>query len=231
MRFVQHLTVLFVLLLAFTISYPPISWANMALDKVIVDFDNKSPRRSDIEVTNSEKQAMYISVEASEILDAGLASEKRVKIKDPTELGLLVSPTRLVLEPGQTKTIRLSLLKHPSDSDRIYRVKIHPAVGRTVAIKSGLRIIVGYDVLVIARPQNGKVNVLAKRNGRELILENIGNTNVMLMNGRQCKEDGQCIELPPRRLYKGASWTQMLPLDQPAKYLLRSGAHSVEKEY
>lgn len=199
------------------------SYGDMRLDKVIVDFNDGKTRRSDIEVTNGGKAPIYVSVKPAEIVQPGLEGQKRRQHRDPKEMGMLVSPSRLVLEPGQSKTIRLSLLDRPQDRDRIYRVKIAPAVGRTVAMKTGLRVVVGYDVLVIVRPENAKAEIVGERNGRKLTLRNTGNTNALLVSGKQCDKAGKCIDLPTTRLYAGVTWTVDLPRDAPAEYRLQSG--------
>jgi hypothetical protein len=102
-------------------------------------------------------------------------------------------------------------------------MKIAPAAGRTVAMKTGLRVLVGYDVLVIARPDNAKPAITGERSGRRLTLRNTGNTNALLVSGKQCNKAGKCVDLPTTRLYAGITWTVDLPLDAPAEYRLQSG--------
>lgn len=201
--------------------------AEIRIDNIIVDFNDGKTRRNDIEVTNDGKALLYVSVKPVEIVRPGLEGEKRRTYRDPMKMGMLVSPTRMVLEPGQTKPVRLSILERPQDRDRIYRVRIEPAVGRTVGTKTGLRILVGYDVLVMVRPAKAKAEITGGRKGRKLTLRNTGNTNVKLMRGKQCDKAGKCVELPAKRLHAGATWTVELPLDAPAKYRLKSndGVH------
>lgn len=199
------------------------SYGEIRIDNIIIDFSDGNTRRNDIEVTNDGKALVYVSVKPVEIVRPGLEGEERRRHRDPMEMGLLVSPTRMVLEPGQTKPVRLSILKRPQDRDRIYRIRIAPAVGRTVAIKTGLRVLVGYEVLVIVRPDKDKAEITGERDGRKLTLRNTGNTNAKLMRGKQCDDAGKCVDLPPKRLYAGATWTVDLPLDTPAEYRLKSG--------
>ncbi len=207
------------------------SHAEMRLDRVIVDFSDGKTRRTDIEVTNESKAPMYVSIQPAEILRPGLAGQERRTYRDPMEMGILVSPTRMVLEPGQSKPIRIAILKPPQDQDRIYRIKIAPAVGRTVGIKTGVRVLVGYDVLVIVRPENAKPEITGDRNGRKLTLRNTGNSNAILVGGTQCDTAEKCVDLPTARLYAGATWTVDLPLDAPAKYRFESGDIRGEKKF
>ena len=206
-------------------------YGEVRLDKVIVDFSDAKLRRSDIEVTNQGKAPVYVSVMPAEIVRPGRTDQKRRTHRDPMEMGMLVSPTRMILEPGQTKPVRLAVLERPKERDRIYRVKIAPAAGRTVAIKSGLRILVGYDVLVIVRPENAKAGVVGERKGRRLTLRNTGNTNALLISGKQCDKAGKCVELPTTRLYAGTTWSVDLPKDAPAEYTMHSGGVAYSQKF
>lgn len=206
--------------IAFMVALP--AYGEMRLDKVIVDFSDGATHRDDIEVTNGGKEVMYVSVTPAEIVQPGFKGQERRTSRDPMDLGMLVSPTRMILEPGQSKPVRISILKPPVDRDRIYRVKIAPVVGQTIATRSGLRVLVGYDVLVIVRPKNAKPEIIGKREGRKLTLRNTGNTNALLIGGKQCDKSRKCVDLPTTRLYAGATWTVDLPHDAPAVYRLRS---------
>jgi len=52
-----------------------------------------------------------VSVAPTEIVNPGRPDERRVAHPDPRQLGLLVSPNRLVLGPGEREIVRLSLLE------------------------------------------------------------------------------------------------------------------------
>lgn len=207
------------------------AYGDVRLDKVIVDFNDGKMRRTDIEVTNRGKATVYVSVKPAEIVRPGRKDQQRRAHRDPMEMGMLVSPTRMILEPGQTKPVRLAILDRPKDRDRIYRVKIAPAAGRTVAIKSGLRILVGYDVLVIVRPEAAKAGVVGERNGRRLTLRNTGNTNTLLINGKQCDKAEKCVALPTTRLYAGTTWSVDLPKDAPVEYTMHSGGVAYTRKF
>lgn len=199
--------------------------AGMTLDKVIVDFGPKAPSRDDIEITNSGDEILYVSVEPAEIIEPGEASERRVTTPDPRALGLLVSPNRLALGPGERKILRFSLLDRPVGGDRIYRVAIKPVVGELTATRSALKVLVGYDVLVIARPADARPLLTASRDGGALLIRNLGNTNALLFGGRQCDDaQADCVELPSMRMYAGNAWQLDLPRDGPVQYLVEAGS-------
>jgi hypothetical protein len=204
--------------------------AEMALSKVVVDFTSARAARDDIEVANSGNEILYVSIEPAEIVNPGRADERRITNPNPKELGLLISPGRLVLGPGERKVVRLSLLERPKDRDRIYRVTIKPVIGEIVAQQSALKVVVGYDVLVIARPENARPLLEVSRDGAAVEFRNVGNTNALLFNGRQCDETKtDCAELPSKRIYAGNTWRLELPASGQARFLVESdGGLTVE---
>src|SRR5690606_7703486 len=112
-------------------------------------------------------------VQPAEIVAAGTPDEQRIDVRDPAERGLLVSPNRLVLEPGQRQLVRFALLSRPADRDRVYRVTITPVVGDIVANETALKIMVGYDILAIAQPARPAAELRATRDGRNLTITNV----------------------------------------------------------
>ena len=201
----------------------PSAQAEMALSKVVVDFTSARPARDDIEITNTADENLYVSIEPAEIVNPGRPEERRVANPDPREMGLLISPNRLVLGPGERKVVRLSLLERPEGRDRIYRVTMKPVIGEIVARQSGLKLVVGYDVLVIARPENARARLEVTRSGDAVEFRNVGNTNALLFNGRQCAgEQTDCAELPSKRIYAGNAWQLQLPATGQARFMIES---------
>ena len=197
--------------------------ADMTLSKVVVDFTSARASRDDIEIVNAGDDILYVSIEPSEIVDPGGPNERRVANPDPRQLGLLISPKRVVLGPGERKVVRFSLLERPHDRDRIYRVTIKPVVGELVARQSALKVVVGYDVLVIARPQNARPLLELSRHGSTVEVRNVGNTNALLFNGRQCDDaEAECADLPSRRIYAGGTWQFELPASGEARFMVES---------
>ena len=71
----------------------------------------------------------------------------------------------MILEPGQRKLIRVAAITASPDHEHVYRVTVKPVVGAIQANESGLKIMVGYDVLVLVRPVHAAPNVTAVRTG------------------------------------------------------------------
>jgi P pilus assembly chaperone PapD len=197
--------------------------AELVLSELIVDLQPARQARDDIEVWNNSPDRSFVAVEPREIVDPMLASQSARKDPDPEKLGLLVSPARMILEPGQRKLVRIASIAPPADREHVYRVTIKPVVGGVESEENGLKLLVGYDVLVLVRPAQPVVNVTAERKGRSLVFHNAGNISVEIVDGRQCKaEHEDCTALPGKRLYAGAQWTVELNSDLPAEFTLKS---------
>ncbi|WP_174291543.1 hypothetical protein [Sphingomonas bacterium] len=198
--------------------------ADLVLNQVIVDLvPNKVPRM-DIEAANTGKERIYVVVEPSEIVHPGQPDEARVARADPALLGLLVTPQKIILEPGERKLVRIASVGPRGPAERIYRVTIKPVIGDVSAANTALKVLVGYDVLVIVRPIVMTGAVTGVRTGSHLALTNNGTTNVEMFDGRQCDAAGaKCTSLPARRLYAGAGWEQTVDPVGPITYRIKTG--------
>jgi P pilus assembly chaperone PapD len=196
--------------------------AELVVSQLIVEFKPGAPRTSDIEVANNSPERAYVLVEPREVLAPGTPAERQVTNPDPSKLGLLVSPARFILEPQQRRTLRIAAIGDVAGRERVYRVTVKPVAGEVTSSESGLKLLVGYDLLVLARPAAIKSDVKVERNGLELTLTNIGNASVELTDGKQCDNNGSCQALPGKRLYAGASWKQTLPRGSGGEYRVRS---------
>lgn len=199
--------------------YASFAHAEMVLSEVIVDLLPGKPPREDIEVWNDGEERMYVVAEPSEIVGAGSAHEQRLTVPSSEEAGLLVVPRRLVLEPGERRTIRIASFGERSASERVYRVAIKPVAGPLAADQSALKVLVGYDTLVLVRPAKLVDDLRAERTGDTLTLRNAGNTSQEIFAGSQCAGDGRdCRTLPSKRLYPDGVWTQSVPFGTPIHY-------------
>ena len=152
--------------------------------------------RADIEVWNNSDERSYVVAEPSEIVDAGTSGEQRRTERDPEQRGLLVSPARMILEPGQRKLIRLAAIGPRAPSERVYRVTVKPVAGELSSSETGLKLLIGYDVLVLLRPPEIRTSLSAVRSGSEITFRNNGNASIELIDGKQCtagKTDLRCV--------------------------------------
>lgn len=208
------------------------AFASMELNNVIFHFEPGEPSREDVEIFNPTDAPMYIQIEPKEVLAAGSDDEERKPIQDPREAGLLVTPNKLVIPPGGTKVVRMVKLG-ASDKERVYRIGAKPIVEGIESETSGLKILVGYEILAIVYPSEAEPNLDVQRDGKKLVVKNAGNANVLLREGYQCSspklDKEQCTALPGKRLYPGNSWELDLPEDLPVRFYQSVGTrHFVE---
>jgi P pilus assembly chaperone PapD len=216
------------------------AFAGIGLSQAIVDFSDPRMQRQDIWIINDGPKRAYVAIDPAEIVNPGLSDERRVTEPDPEKRGLLVSPTRIVLEPNQRRMVRLVVIGD-RESERIYRVKIHPVEApvernenQETPKKSGvgIKVLTGYDALVIVRPLDPAAKVTARREGRDLVFKNTGNTNALLFNGTQCNASGKdCKNLPAMRLYAGASNTITTPYRTPVSYEVMAGKERHKQDF
>ncbi|WP_158582015.1 fimbrial biogenesis chaperone [Sphingomonas edaphi] len=196
--------------------------AEIVLSQLIVDLGSGAAHRQDIEIWNNGEERAFVSVTPAEIVGAGLAAEHRREESNPEKLGLLVSPNRLILEPGQHKLIRIAALGKSLERERVYRVTVKPVVGELAKDQSGLKVLVGYDVLALVRPANSQSQVSGRWEGSTLIVKNDGNESVELIEGKQCSAPTQCETLPAKRLYAGAEWRVPVARKAPVEMSVKS---------
>jgi P pilus assembly chaperone PapD len=207
---------------------PAAAHANIVLSRVVIDIVPNGDTAQDIDVSNDGDEIAYVVIEPSEIVSPGLPGEKRVSIVDPAVGGLLVSPQRMILQPHEHKLIRVAAVAARGATDRIYRLTVKPVAGPVTAQVTALKLLVGYDALVIYRPNAPVAKLVGQRSGNTLTLRNDGNTNLEVFEGKQCPSAAAtgCAELPSRRLYAGQSWTVPLASAGPVTYRVAMGATS-----
>lgn len=206
--------------------------ADIVLSELIVELQPGSHAREDIEIWNNDSARAYVAVEPAEVVNAGRLDQRRLEDPDPERLGLLVAPTRMILEPGQRKLVRLAALGADGERERVYRVTVKPVAGPLSSETSGLKVLVGYDVLVLVRPSAVHPHVSGQRSGDRLVIRNDGNVSVELTHGRQCDAAGaHCVELSAKRIYAGSDWTRALPSNGPVEYSVKSPAGTVRMKF
>lgn len=219
--------------------------AQLAVDRLWVDFEPGAVNRADVQIRNESTDRYYISVTSAEIIAPGSPAEKRVENSDPEKLGLLVTPNRLIVDPGGVRSIRIVSLNTDLTKDRVYRIKVSPQIGDlTTADPSkddrgmSIKLLAAYDLLVTVRPADGKANLVATRTPTMVTITNQGNSNALLFEGAACLPDkevgateAKCEKIGSRRMYPGAVWD--IPIshqDVRLKFKERLASSSLPKE-
>ena len=206
------------LLLIFSFGIP--AQAQITVDQSVLEFDPDQKTR-DLEIRNEGDHRIYLDLKIAEIIDPHTAEPGRVELTDPRSAPVLVSPGQLLVLPGQRKRVRLIMREAATDIDRIFRLSVKPYTGKVDMgpaqpgkTTSGIKVLLGYEILLLSRPENLAPQMKIERSDSTLALTNTGNTNVLLRRIAQCEKDGSdCIELQPNRLYAG----ERLELNLPKK--------------
>ena len=234
-KFNLHLALFALLCFLFVLPISP-AFANMVLSEAIIHFEPGKPLRKDIEVENPSSENLYVEISPKIVSEPGTKSEHRIDITDPRESGLLVTPNKIVVPPGGRKLVRLVSLEPLGEKERVYRVTFKPVVGDIESEHIGIKVLIGYEVLVLMQPASPEPNLITKRSGKTLSFENKGNTNVLLREGKQCpdgesQDSEKCESLRGKRLYPGNSWSVELPYNKPVDYQISVGTKNSIKTF
>lgn len=200
--------------------------AQLSLNKIIVNFASDSAPTDDVLLQNSSSvEPLFVKVEVLEVLNPGTKSEQRNVVDDPSKIGLVATPAKLILPPNAQKTVRLINLQDNGKKDRIYRINFTPVVGDQNAKQTGVKLMIGYQALIIVRPSNMNAKLDSKRDGKVLSLHNTGNTNIFVESLRQCKTNRleECTSIPERRVYAGNNIKIDLPGTGPVVFDIFDG--------
>lgn len=196
---------------------PGLALAQITVSKSILEF-NAENLIQDVDVVNNANHRIFLKLTVAQMLNPEAAEPRRFELNDPRTAPILVSPTQMMLLPGERKRLRVILRKVPEQKDDIYRLAVKPFVGEVDIDDnanekaSALKVLLGYDLLLLARPVNAFANLQVTRTQSTLVFENKGNTNVLLRRLTQCNAANEdCAELQPNRIYAGERYQVELP--------------------
>lgn len=135
-----------------------------------------------VTVKNMGDAPLYLNVSVQKVTNPGMTPENKVALGDLEHPGVLASPDKLTLGPGQTRAIVLKSLSEP-EQEALYRLYIVPVRSLKVddapqeKITAPMSVAIGYGVLVRHMPPPGKQQSgwthRCERGG--VTLENTGN--------------------------------------------------------
>nr|WP_010133622.1 hypothetical protein [Microbulbifer agarilyticus] len=198
--------------------------AGMSLDKIIVYLDDSPNVREDIVVSNPDEETLYLKTEVYRVDNPGFEDEKRIRVVDPKEFKLLVSPAKAVIGSGESKRFRMMSLERDLTKEKVYRVTFRPVVGDIESDRTAVKILVAYQALIFVQPQNGKYQLEVTRQGDRWSLKNNGNINVEVSNVQYCPDALNCQKLNVGgRLYAGNTVSLDVPMQGGELVLLAQG--------
>jgi len=199
-------------------AFSSLSHAQISVSRSVLEFSN-SKKVQDIEVFNSGTHNVYLDLKAAEIINPESENATRVELNDPRTSPLIVSPRQLLVPPGERRRMRVVMRQPSLDQERVFRLSVKPYAGSLKIDDAGddtkssaIKVLVGYDLLLLSRPENINPSLEVRRNNDEITFRNKGNTNVLLRKIEQCDADGrECVEIQPNRLYVGEVYKVNLP--------------------
>ena len=186
--------------------------AELKLSHYFIDL-HENQRVDALYASNDGDEVLYLKVEVAEILEP--TSEQPIvrKEADPRALGLLVSPQRLVVRPGEEARVRLVALDKPAH-DRFFKVSVVPTTGKLVPEQDvGVKVMIGYSAWVYVRPEGLRPKLTGRQIGGQLEVANDGGTLAQMMVGRQC-DKGLCESIEPFRVLAGQTKRVELPMER-----------------
>jgi hypothetical protein len=189
------------------------AYADISLDKVIIEFNPAERPIHNINVTNQSDKATKVSVEMIEVTNAGQAGETEKQTDK-----LVVAPKAFELQGGETKAVRLVLRQYPDDLEEIYRVRFKPSEVSFVkketsgATTVNVGIIMAMGALIMVPPKNPKPDLQPVRDGKIVHFFNKGNVTAQLQREDFCTDDKKtCVVLPTKRIYPNMVWDMPVP--------------------
>lgn len=188
--------------------------AQLQLNNFFIDLgDGQSP--GELYAANRGDETLYLQVTVEEVLNPGSEEEETVRIYNPREAGVLVSPQRLVAQPGEEKRIRIVALDG-TDTDRFFKLTVTPVVGDLESEDAiGVKVMIAYAAWVFLRPEGAEPEIVAEQTGDRFTVRNNGNTHAEITGIKQCEEDGACEDLTKFRLLAGSEKTLELETEAP----------------
>lgn len=198
--------------------FSAVASGQITVSRSVIEF-SPTEKLQDIEVLNTGDYKIYLDMSLAEIQHPESANPIRQELTDPRVAPVLVSPKQLLVLPGQRKRLRIIMREAAQEQDRIFRLTVKPYTGKLNIESSGtgekasaIKVLVGYDLLLISRPESIQPDLKTVRTDDSIKFVNSGNTNVLLRRIRQCDSAGNdCQELQPNRLYAGETYQIDLP--------------------
>lgn len=181
--------------------------ARLAASTQLIDLPaNKSTEY--FTLTNTGDAVAYVKMSAKNL---GRLGDKNAKARDATPKELITIPNKLILKPNQARKIKVIKRVVPGKEDQFFRIYAStmpaPRKANTEADEDdvGLQLHVGLgtNALVIARPLDIEDKLDTKRDGKQLVVANNGNTTVMLDKIRQCNA-GSCHNYSSKLIFPKA---------------------------
>ncbi len=177
--------------------------ANIAVDSLYDIWSEDKLAFSKTIHNNDSSKTAYVKVELLEVKNP-LSKDKVEKMLSSKEMseGLFITPSRLIIPPGQSKNIRFYHPKGRSkDQISYYRVNMIPVLPKkedgfeindeealsSGEISAGVGIMIGFSSILVVQPQNTNYQTSVKFKDKHIEIDNDGNALVEVGVKAKCK--------------------------------------------
>lgn len=209
----------------------------ITINQSIINYNNNGNLSKKFDVKSGFPHRSYVTTELYEIVNPGKddqrkilykavdkktdygkkilkeMSRKGIEVKHPFDSDMHQNPSKIILEKKgdflDTKSMSIINLNKNLDKERVYRLKVFPIVkGFTKKNKAnGVKIMMQYEVLLLVQPVNPILKYNYALEGKNLFIENTGNSNFIIEKMTQCDNKKEnCYEITPKRIYADATY-------------------------
>ena len=139
----------------------------------------------DLKIRNKDKkEKAYVNVILNKVLHPGEANQQDQKMEFTSSSPLLVTPTKLMVQPGSMNIARvISLNTADISQDTLYHILFSPVKGELISLQKGLdskenkeiktavSILISYNINAFILASNPKYDISASRDNKTLTLQ------------------------------------------------------------
>jgi len=147
-------------------------------------------------IKNEDARPLYLSLDVKKVINPGRKDEAFVSQSDmdPKKFGLVLNNTKLIIPPGQERTLVVMSLMDSAqlDQDATYRIVTTPMQSSrflseaTEGVASGVAMVLQYGIHVFVPPENPDDSVRFAQNGSRVSLSHTGNSFNSVSNVYYC---------------------------------------------
>ncbi len=171
-----------------------------------LDFSS-SNRIQYFSLSNHGDEKAFIKIEVKAVSELG---KENSQTRDATKNEIITVPKKLILKQGQSRKIKVLKRMSAQSSDQFFRIYSSTAplpskkkeLEDKDAVGLKLHVGIGTNTLVVVRPKAMHPNLKMTKSGKNLVIENTGNTTIKIQKIKQC-EGEDCISYASKTVFPG----------------------------
>jgi len=214
-------------------------YAAIEVSPALIDQLVEDGLQRNIEIYNTSDTNAYVKIVPFQVKNPGRKDQELVNLSEVRGANIIVTPNRLLIEAGMSVFAQIIFRDKPlKDRDRVFRVEVIPVSGGYERVlispddagklNMAVKVLVGYALPVMQRPEAPKAEIIYKRDGDKITLTNIGNTATSVSSFRACDIENVCEDLIKlyRVLYAGGEAVFEVPKNKVIEYSYSTAGRS-----